>query len=92
MVDEADARLHEMFLMITAGEAAGIVESVPSCGFEAWRLSAVRYNSVKIIAELSASIAKFERDLKTFWERTDEGFSAAAQVAHIHPNDFRRHG
>ena len=88
-VDEADARLHEMLLMITAGEAAGIVESVPSCGFEAWRLLAVRYNSVgemctfdkrsaimkqnpaKNIAELPASIAKFERDLRTFRERTD---------------------
>ena len=44
--DLADARFHEMLLMITAGEAAGIVESVPSCGFEAWRLLAVRYNLV----------------------------------------------
>ena len=32
-VDESDARIHEMLLMITAVEAAGIVESVPSCGF-----------------------------------------------------------
>ena len=29
-VDEADARLHEMQLMMTAAEAAGIVEPVPS--------------------------------------------------------------
>ena len=31
--DEADLRLHEMLLLITSGEAVGIVESVPSRGF-----------------------------------------------------------
>ena len=31
--DKADARFHDMLLMITAREAAGVVESVPSCGF-----------------------------------------------------------
>ena len=77
-----------MLMMITSGEAAGIVETVPMCGFEAWRLLSVRYNSVvemytfdkmkaimkhnlaKNISELPASIAKFEKDLKTFLERT----------------------
>ena len=91
-VDEADSRLHEMLLLITSGEAIGIVESVPNRGFEAWRLLSVRYNSVgemytfdkmnaimkqspaKNIAELPASIAKFERDLKTFRERTNTEF------------------
>ena len=40
----ADSKLHDMLLMITAGEAQGIVESVPEQGSEAWRLLSVRYN------------------------------------------------
>ena len=43
---EADARLYDMLLLVTGGEANGIVESVPGRGFEAWRLLNVRYNSV----------------------------------------------
>ena len=33
--DEADSRLHEMLLLITSGEAVGIVESVLGRGSEA---------------------------------------------------------
>ena len=89
---EADARLYDMLLLVTAGEANGIVESVPGRGFEGWRLLNVRYNSVgemysydkmnaimrqpmvKNIADLPGAIAKFEKDLKTFRERTDNEF------------------
>ena len=41
---EADGRLYDMLLLVTGGEANGIVESVPGRGFEAWRLLNVRYN------------------------------------------------
>jgi len=104
-VDEADSRLHEMLLLITSGEAIGIVESVPNRGFEAWRLLSVRYNSVgemstfdkmnaimkqnpaKNISELPASIAKFERDLKTFIERTSTEFPRGVEATDPHPDD-----
>ena len=77
-----------MLLLITSGEAQGIVESVPGQGFEAWRIISVRLNSTremytldrtnsimkqspaKPISVMPAAIAKFERDLKVFRERT----------------------
>ena len=89
---EADSKLHDMLLLVTTGEALGIVESVPGQGFESWRLLNVRFNSVgemytfdkmnsimkqsqvKHISDLPASIAKFEKDLKIFRERTESEF------------------
>ena len=44
--EAADSKFYDMLDLITAGEAQGIVESVPGQGFEAWRLLNVRYNSV----------------------------------------------
>ena len=41
----ADSKLHDMLLLITGGEAQGIVEQVPGRGFEAWRLLNERFNS-----------------------------------------------
>ena len=43
---EADSKLHVWLLMVTAGEALIIVESVPSQGFAAWRLLGQRFNVV----------------------------------------------
>lgn len=42
----ANSRLHDMLMVITGGEAQGIVETVPGKGFEAWQLVSVRFNSV----------------------------------------------
>ena len=89
---KADSKLHDMLMLVTAGEAQGIVETVPGRGFEAWRLLNLRYNSVgemytydkmnsimhqtaaKSISQMPAAIAKFEKDLKVFHERTGEAF------------------
>ena len=88
----ANSRLHDMLVVITGGEANGIVESVPGKGFEAWRLLNIRFNSVgemytfdkmsaimrqnpvRHISEIPAAIAKFEKDLKVFRERTASEF------------------
>lgn len=88
----ADSKLHDMLMLITGGEAQGIVESVPGRGFEAWRLISERFNStgemytfdkmnsimkqspVKHISTMPAAIAKFEKDLKVFRERTSTEF------------------
>ena len=43
---EANCRLHDMLMLVTSGEAIGIVESVPGRGLEAWRLLNVRFNLV----------------------------------------------
>ena len=43
---EANSRLHDMLMLVTSGEAIGIVESAPGRGFDAWRLLNVRFNSV----------------------------------------------
>ena len=42
----ADGKLYDMLSLSTAGDALGVVESVPSRGFEAWRLLNVRFNGV----------------------------------------------
>ena len=42
----ADSKLHDMLLLVTGGEAQGIVEAVPGEGFEAWRLINVRFNTI----------------------------------------------
>ena len=43
---DANSKFYDMLLLITTGEAHGIVESVPGQGFEAWRLIGIRFNSV----------------------------------------------
>ena len=91
-VVEADSKLHDLLLIVTGGEANGIVETVPGRGFEAWRLLNNRYNAVgelytfdkmnaimkqspaKNISEIPAAIARFEKDLKIFRERTETEF------------------
>ena len=42
---DAVSTMHDMLLLITSGEAQGLVASVPGLGFEAWRLISVRCNS-----------------------------------------------
>ena len=42
----ADSKLHDLLLVVTSGEALGVVEAVPGRGFEAWRLLNHRFNSL----------------------------------------------
>ena len=42
----ANAKVHDVLLLVTGTDALGIVEGMPNQGFEAWRLFKGRYSSV----------------------------------------------
>ena len=72
----ANSKLHDILILVTGADALGIVEGVLNQYVEAWCL-------FKSNSAMPAVVAKFEKDLQVFFDRTGETVPGGPQAPHL---------